>query len=40
MAVALSQLPSWRMIDPLPILDSYVSSAAGGADQEFDDYFG
>ena len=40
MAVALTQLPSWRMIDPLPILDSYVSGAAGGADQEFDDFFG
>ena len=40
MAVALAQLPSWRMIDPLPILDSYVSGAAGGADQEFDDFFG
>ena len=40
MAVALAQLPSWKMIDPLPILDSYVSGAAGGADQEFADFFG
>ena len=40
MAVALAQLPSWRMIDPLPILDSYVSGAAGGGDKEFDDFFG
>ena len=40
MAVALAQLPSWRMIDPLPVLDSYVSGTAGGADQEFDDFFG
>ena len=23
MAAAMSQLPSWRMVDPLPVLDSY-----------------
>ena len=26
MAVALAQIPSWQMIDPLPVLDSYSSN--------------
>ena len=39
MAVAFAQMPSWRMIDPLPVLDSY-SSAAADEDEEFGDFFG
>ena len=41
MALALSQLPSWRMIAPLTVLDSYTSgSVASDEDKEFDEFFG
>ena len=33
MAAALSQLPSWRMVDPLPVLDSYSQ----GGNENYDD---
>lgn len=36
-AFAMSQLPSWQMIDPLPVLDSYSGS---GSKQVDDDEFG
>jgi VCBS repeat-containing protein len=38
MAVALAQLPSWRMIDPLPVLESYTAARHGNED-EFGDFF-
>jgi len=40
MAVAFAQMPSWRMIDPLPVLDSYAGGAGADDDEEFDDFFG
>lgn len=41
MAVAMSQLPSWKMIDPLMVLDSYAGGAGGlEEDEEFGDFFG
>ena len=40
MAVALAQMPSWRMIDPLPVLDSYAGGASSDQDEEFEDFFG
>jgi len=33
----MSQLPSWRMVDPLPVLDSY---SKGGNDNGEDDVAG
>ena len=39
MAVALSQIPSWGMIDPLPVLDSYSSGRVKKSDDEFGNYF-
>jgi hypothetical protein len=38
MALALSQLPTWRMIDPLPVLESYSIEENGGSD-DMDQFF-
>jgi hypothetical protein len=38
MALALSQLPSWRMIDPLPVLESYAVKT-GEQPDELDPFF-
>ena len=38
MALALSQLPSWRMIDPLPVLESYTAEQ-GNPDDDMDQFF-
>ena len=38
-AIALSQLPAWQMIDPLPILDGYKAEKVGTDDAELDGYF-
>ena len=39
MAVALSQIPTWGMIDPLPVLDSYSSGRVKKSDDEFSNFF-
>ena len=33
MATTLSQLPTWRMIDPLTVLDSFRTTTSGGGDE-------
>ena len=38
-ALALSQLPAWQMIDPLPILDGYDSQKKQGEAGDLDGYF-
>jgi len=39
MAAAMSQLPSWRMVDPLPVLDSYSSGGNDGGDDDVTGFF-
>ena len=36
---ALSQLPSWRMIDPLPVLEKYVSEKKKNDEDIVGDFF-
>ena len=39
MALALAQLPSWQMIDPLPVLESYSSKNGEKKQDEVDGFF-
>ena len=39
MAIAMSQIPSWGMIDPLPVLDSYSNDRVKKSDDELGNYF-
>jgi len=39
MALALAQLPSWQMIDPLPVLESYTSKDGVKKQDEVDSFF-
>ncbi|MDE0936799.1 MAG: DUF4347 domain-containing protein [Mariniblastus sp.] len=39
MALALAQLPSWQMIDPLPVLESYTSKDGVKKQDEVDGFF-
>ena len=38
-ALALSQLPSWRMIDPLPVLETYSTRKGKKDEGGFEDFF-
>ena len=38
-ALAMSQLPAWQMIDPLPILDGYENQKDNGEKEELDGFF-
>jgi hypothetical protein len=40
MALALSQFPSWRMIDPLLVLESYSMKKDGDPEDADGDFFG
>lgn len=39
MALALAQLPSWQMIDPLPVLESYTSKNGKKKQDDVDGFF-
>ena len=39
MALALSQLPSWQMIDPLPVLESYSIRKGKTDEDDVADFF-
>ncbi|MEZ6095181.1 MAG: cadherin-like domain-containing protein [Pirellulaceae bacterium] len=39
MATLLSQMPTWRVIDPLPILDSYNPNGREGKADSMEEYF-
>jgi hypothetical protein len=39
MAAAMSQLPGWRMVDPLPLLDSYAKERIENADDDVIGFF-
>ena len=38
-AAALSQMPNWRLIDPLPVLESYEMKKASSGDDDINYYF-
>ena len=38
-AAALSQMPNWRFIDPLPVLESYKMNNASPEDDDMDGLF-
>ena len=39
MAAAMSQLPSWRMVDPLPVLDSYSNVRNESSEDDVTGFF-
>ena len=39
MAAAMSQLPSWRMVDPLPVLDSYSNDRNDNGEDDVTGFF-
>ena len=39
MAAAMSQLPSWRMVDPLPVLDSYSDDKNDNGEDDVTGFF-
>jgi len=39
MAAALSQMPNWRLIDPLPVLESYEMRKASSGEDELKVFF-
>ena len=38
-AAALSQMPNWRLIDPLPVLDSYAGNKESAQDDDMKQFF-